>query len=377
MSILIGADIVPTKTNYDLFESADLNTLFGEELLSVFAESDMKILNLETPISDVGAPIAKNGPALVTPERVMPGIKALGVDLLSVANNHIVDYGAAGFNRTIEILNHNGINFVGGGSCLNDAAKPFVFNTKGKTIGVYSCAEHEFSIAGEDTPGANPFDPLESLDHISKLRDECDYVIVLYHGGKEHYRYPSPNLQKTCRKIVEKGADLVICQHSHCIGCVEKYNGCTIVYGQGNFIFDYSRNECWKTGLLIRITDEYQIEYIPIKKSENVVRIANGTEKDEILSDFFDRSEQIKKLGFVEERFCELSKQTIYFQLATISKANGFLFRVLNKFTKQKFGKWYVLRKFRSGKYFLENTIECESLRELFIKGLEEIGGEL
>ena len=63
-------------------------------------------------------------------------------------------------------------------------------------IGIYACAENEFTIATDTTAGANPFDPFESLDHIQNLKRSCDYVIVLYHGGKEHYRYPSPYLQK-------------------------------------------------------------------------------------------------------------------------------------------------------------------------------------
>ena len=68
----------------------------------------------------------------------------------------------------------------------------------------------------------------------------CNSII---NGGKEHYRYPSPDLQKICRKFIDKGADLVVCQHSHCIGCEEKYNHGTIVYGQWNFLFDRSNIE--------------------------------------------------------------------------------------------------------------------------------------
>lgn len=97
-------------------------------------------------------------------------------------------------------------------------------------------------------------------------------MIVLYHGGKEQYRYPSPNLQKTCRKLVEKGADLVVCQHSHCIGCREEYLQGTIVYGQGNFLFDDEENEYWQTSLLIMISDDFEVKYIPLKKNKNTVR---------------------------------------------------------------------------------------------------------
>ncbi|MFP3360883.1 CapA family protein, partial [Planococcus sp. SIMBA_143] len=85
-------------------------------------------------------------------------------------------------------------------------------------------------------------------------------------GGKEHYRYPSPYLQKICRKFVEKGADIVICQHSHAVGCFEEYHNSTIIYGQGNFVFDNSNIEFWQTSILvdINIKDGITIDYIPI-----------------------------------------------------------------------------------------------------------------
>jgi hypothetical protein len=69
---------------------------------------------------------------------------------------------------------------VGAGSNLNEAAKPYIWEHDGIQVGFYACAEYEFTIATEHSPGANPFDPLESLDHISILRNECDYIIVLY-----------------------------------------------------------------------------------------------------------------------------------------------------------------------------------------------------
>ncbi len=143
----------------------------------------------------------------------------------------------------MEILNRENIKYAGAGNDLKEASKPFVFEKNGIKIGIYCCAEREFSIATENKAGANPFDPLFSLDHIRLLKKDVDYVIVLYHGGKEHYRFPSPNLQKTCRRIVDSGADLVVCQHSHCIGCYEDWETGKIIYGQGNFLFDDSDSE--------------------------------------------------------------------------------------------------------------------------------------
>ena len=134
-------------------------------------------------------------------------------------------------------------------------------------------SEHEFTIASENSAGANSFDPLDSLDQISNLKKEVDYLIILYHGGKEYYRFPTPYLQRVCRKIVDKGANLVVCQHSHCIGAFEDYKNSKIIYGQGNFIFDREdriNKDCSQTSLLIEICLDkniISINYYPLRKN--------------------------------------------------------------------------------------------------------------
>ena len=161
--------------------------------------------------------------------------------------------------------------------------------------------------------GANPL-ILLSLDHIQELKSKCDYVIVLYHGGNEHYRYPSPHLQKVCRKIAEKGADLVICQHSHCIGCYEKYRGSIIVFGQGNFIFDRYENDYWQTSLLIKVSVDggFNVEYIPVRKVGNVIRLADEKDANEIMDAFQRRSSEILQEGFIEQQYRKLAFEHYY-----------------------------------------------------------------
>ena len=266
MYFLIGADLVPTKSNYDLFIKGDARMLVGDELKGILEKAYYRVFNLETPLTDDEKPIIKMGPNLIAPTTTIEAYKALEIDLLTLANNHILDQDIQGLTTTIETLERAGIKYFGTGEDVISAAEPHIFTFNNKKIGIYACVEHEFSIVEENRPGANPFDPLWSLDHVAELKKSVDFVIVLYHGGKEHYRYPSPLLQKTCRRLVDKGADLVICQHSHCIGCEEKYKGSTIVYGQGNFIFDDSDDECWQTSLLVIIGDDFEVSYLPIVK---------------------------------------------------------------------------------------------------------------
>lgn len=372
MSILIGADIVPTPSNIPLFESGDVITLVGKNLYDILMGADYRIFNLETPLADKKSPIRKNGSNFLAPTDCITGLEALRADLLSLANNHIMDQGSVGLASTISAISEKKISFVGVGENLFDARKPFVFEHHGKRIGVYSCTEHEFSIADEDNAGANPFDPLESLDHISELSKKTDYTLVLYHGGKEYYRYPSPNLQKTCRKIVEKGADLVICQHSHCIGCEENYRKGKIIYGQGNFIFDCDDNECFQTGLLVEITDKIQVNYIPIVKNENKVCLANKTEAKEILDGFHQRSEQIKEDSFLLNEYQKFAQDAIegYYRVF-YSNSDALVYRIINRLSNYRIERFMRERYLQKKGLKLRNFIECEAHQELLLKGIE------
>lgn len=374
MNILIGADIVPTPSNQHIFEASKIDQIVDNDLINILQNADYRIFNLEVPLTDIVSPIEKAGPNLIASKKSVVGLKQLGIDFLTLANNHILDQGEQGLWSTIAQLDSVGIAYAGIGKTLEDAAKPYIVALGCKKVGIYCCAEHEFSIANDKQAGANLFDPLESLDHIAALNTECDYVICLYHGGKEHYRYPSPNLQKTCRKIVEKGADLVICQHTHCVGCEEKWQGGTIVYGQGNFLFDNSESEFWQTSVLVCVElDNKKITYVPIQKAGNGVKIAIGSVAEKILSEMKRRSEDIQKNGFVEEQYKDFALQMRGAYLSIGDPiANTFVFRAMNKLCGNKLLLLYGNRKLKRNQPYLINLVECEAHRELYIAGIKQ-----
>lgn len=372
MYLLIGADLVPTKNNVDFFCSGNTESLVGDELNRVLSDASYRIFNLEVPLVDIENPIAKQGPNLIAPTGSVVGYKALGTNLLTLANNHILDQGIQGLESTISTLKKAGIAYVGAGSNLFDASTPYVFSFADKRIGVYACAEHEFSIATDNSPGANPFDPLWSLDHVAKLKEQADYIIVLYHGGKEHYRYPSPNLQKTCRRLIEKGANLVVCQHSHCIGCKEQHENGIIVYGQGNFIFDENSNECWKTSLIIKIDEEFNISFLPLVKEGYRVKAANESQGREILESFELRSKEILSPVFVQKKYDEFSNSFLSYYLSRIKGREALLFKAVNKLSNNRLRKITNDIKYDDEHLIaLWNWIDCEAHRELLLRGIQ------
>lgn len=315
MRIIVGADFVASEFNYQEFTDGDAEAIVGRELLDILNKADYRIFNFELAMVDEEHPIQKAGPCLRAPTSCINGYKAIGADLLALANNHMLDHGYEGLVSTIKTIDGAGIARLGGGFSQEEARQPKIVEIEGKKIGVYACCEHEFSWARDFGYGANGFDPFESLDEIADLKAKCDYVIVLYHGGKEHYRYPSPYLRKVCRKIIDKGADIVLCQHTHCIGTEEDYNGGKIVYGQGNFVFVKDRVEFpfegWFTGMLVAIDitdDGVKYEYIPYEMTEKGVKLSHDPS---LLEGFYSRSEEIRDEVATAKRYAEFASATM------------------------------------------------------------------
>ena len=156
-------------------------------------------------------------------------------------------------------------------------------------------------------------DEYDTIEDIREAKQNADRVIVLYHGGKEFSAYPSPRLYKICHAMVRAGADLVLCQHSHCIGCHEEYNGAHILYGQGNFHFlDPDPRESWYSELAVEYdTNSGEISFIPLRTTDEYISLAKGDDAEAILEAFKKRSEELKngewKRGWHE--FCESMRQ--------------------------------------------------------------------
>lgn len=370
ITINIGADFAPTKFNEKYFCDGDIVRLLGKELCQILNDADLNIFNLETPLTDKLSPIPKCGLNLIASAKSVAAYAKIPKLLLGLANNHIMDQDVQGLGSTTSTLKQNGIDYCGAGKNLKEASRSKILEIKNKKIGVYACAEHEFSIADENVPGANPFDPLECYDQVQQLKMNCDYLIVLYHGGKEYYRYPSPNLQKYCRKFVEKGADLVVCQHTHCIGCRENYRSGVIVYGQGNFLLDFNTDDEYShNSLLLKVildTTNHVIE-IPLSKNGPFVALASDEEALDVMKAYNDRSTAILDKQFIKKNYAAFANSMINGYLNGLL-GNNILIRILNRLLGRQLGALLHDQKSCIDNY---NCILCEAHRELLLEGLK------
>ena len=328
MKALIVGDVSPTPTTDPLFAKGDKQTLFTD-FLEVFKEHDFTFVNLECALTESENKIEKYGPNLKACTNTAFVLKEVGVNCCGLSNNHIFDFGIEGYRDTIKALDAAGIDYTGFGENYEDSRKNYYIKDGDKTICFITVCEHEYSYALDDRMGSRPFDVFDTLDDIREAKKNNDRVIVIYHGGKEHCRYPSPRLRKVCQAMIKAGADLVTTQHSHCIGCYENFNGGHIMYGQGNFHFVKLPGEAaratWETSMAISYdTDKNTVEFIPHRNTENGITIAKGEEKEEIFKEFEERNESLQNGTWIDgwKAFCQAFKN-MYINVVRKAQAEG------------------------------------------------------
>ena len=316
--ILIGGDVCPVNRYADLFRSGDRDAILGP-LAPIVLESDLFVANLECPLIAAPSPILKTGPALGVPTECARGLKNLGVHALSLANNHSMDHGPEGLDTTIDACHTQGIPVFGAGQTLAATQQLWKTEVNGLRVGVLGMAEREWSIADRRRPGANPIDLATFVRTMRQARTELDVIIVMLHAGAEGYELPSPGLQATSRFLVEEGANLVVSQHSHCVGSYEFYQGQLIVYGQGNFIFDYPTHGAkGQHGVLISLDIEADgrraFTFHPFMQKTHEAGITAVPEAEDFLKEFEARSAVLQDEDAVAQRWAEFcdSKKDYY-----------------------------------------------------------------
>lgn len=364
--IIIGGDTCPIGKNESLCIDAKSENVFND-VLPLLDNADIVVLNLECPLISTPSPIAKGGPAVGASKSTINVFNKLSVVALSLANNHIMDHGANGLTSTIEACNAAHIITFGAGINLSEAEKVKVIECDGIRIGLLGIAESEYSIADKDLPGAASINPVRIKRQIDSSRNNWDYLIVLLHGGNEYYRYPSPRLRELCHFIIELGACCVCCQHTHITGCMEKYLNSFIIYGQGNFIFDYpSTKSSFAEGIIadIKITKNsgISLELIPVcQKVDGVgVSLMTGSGKQVFMDGISERSQNIND-DFIYTKWLEFcySKKNLYLSIVL---GHNRLLTFLNYFGGfvAKFYRKSALRN-------MGNIVRCESHREILL----------
>jgi poly-gamma-glutamate synthesis protein (capsule biosynthesis protein) len=242
-------------------------------------QADLAVVNLETAITDGGEPVAGKNYHFRSPAAAFTALKAAGVDVVNMANNHALDYGPDGMADTFAAIKASGVAVVGIGHDAAEAYRPFTTTVRGQRVGIVSAndwLEPDLVApwsATDSQPGiAFSIDRTRLLQAVRDLRPQVDTLVTFLHWGTEETWCASSAQQDLAQALMEAGADLVVGSHTHRVFGVGKSGPSLVAYGLGNFVYWREDGESGRSGILLatvtgREVDSYS--WVP-------ARIANG-----------------------------------------------------------------------------------------------------
>jgi len=363
MKIIIAGDYYPSGRVKRIIESKDYASVFND-IIPIVKSSDYSIVNYESPVV-LGnyAPIKKCGPNLSSTKNAVEAIRYAGFKMVTLANNHILDFGPEALRDTVKTCNEYEIDTVGVGNDLSEASKIFYKTINNKILAIINCCEHEFSIATANSAGANPLNPIQQYYKIKEAKENADYVLVIVHGGHEHFQLPSPRMVETYRFFVDAGADAVVNHHQHCFSGYEYYNGKPIFYGLGNFCFEREGkvNTLWNTGLLLELQfDDGQIQFNMYPYFQ-----CNGSPTIKLMDDTSQFEKDISAINsIISDNSLLIEKCNKFYK--SRKKAIKLIFEPYNNKILRKLYYLDILPSFyNKKKVIVENYINCESHRDI------------
>lgn len=256
--------------------------VLGRDLVDQFKDADIAMINNEFPYSDGGSPLAnKTFTFRASPDSVK-NLNEMGIDIVSLANNHAYDHGMEALLDTFDTLDGAGIAYVGAGHDIKEAMQPKYFIAGGMKIAYVSATQIERTPspdtkeATEDSAGVlRTLDPERFLTVIKEASDNADLTVVYVHWGSENTYDVDDSQKSLARQYVESGADLIIGDHSHCLQGFEYVNGVPVIYSLGNFWFSSKDIDTAIVKAVVADKKVQSVQFVPCHQQNCKTRLLN------------------------------------------------------------------------------------------------------
>ncbi|MBM0742258.1 CapA family protein [Phormidium sp. CLA17] len=267
----------------DVTLSDHFEEIIGQDYQRPFAamkeyqQADLSMVNLENPLTR--ATLAMPGKQFnfkADPDAVKV-LTTGGVDLVSLANNHTMDFEAEGLKETLTTLDAAGIQYMGAGKDITEARRPKIIDVKGQRIAYLSYWGEEYG-AEVNKAGVNSIKEDRIAEDIKAIRDQVDWVIVNFHWGQELAEAPADWQVKLGHFTVDQGADVIVGHHPHVLQGAEIYKGRPIAYSMGNFIFGGNSRTDYETAVMqVSLKDkQMKVEFLPVEVTGYQPKVAEG-----------------------------------------------------------------------------------------------------
>lgn len=282
------------------------------DLIEEMRSADIMVLNNEFPYSDRGTPTPEKQFTFRARPQTVSYLGDLGVDLVSLANNHAYDYGETAFLDTMDTLAQAGIAYVGAGRNLQEARRPVYYIINNMKIAFVAATQIE-RLDNPDTKGATDtsagvfrcWNGDNLLETVREARQNSDFVIVFLHWGTENQDTIDWAQEKQAPEVAEAGADLIIGAHPHCLQQISMVNGVPVVYSLGNFWFNSKTVDTGMVKVVLNENGLQSLQFIPCLQSGCKTSLVQGEKKRRILNYMrgLSGSVQIDDDGYVIKKF--------------------------------------------------------------------------
>ncbi len=289
-------------------EGKGIQGVLSKELIEEMTSADIMMLNNEFAYSTRGTEESdKSYTFRADPSRVNI-LKEMGVDIVSLANNHALDFGPDALLDTFSTLDNAKISYVGAGENMARAKAPVYITVGDKTIAFVAASRVVFAMdwyATDTTPGMiGTYDPSLFLESIKEAKQNSDFVVAFVHWGVERNNYPE-NYQKVfAQNYIDAGADAVIGCHPHVMQGLEFYKGKPIAYSLGNFWFNQSHKESGMVKLYLEPDDGLRVQILPVMNQYVKTYLLTKDKERRAYFDFMEKLSfdvKIDDEGFVTE----------------------------------------------------------------------------
>ena len=284
--LLFGGDVLIKASTESIYKNNGVTGLVSEEILAEMQNADIMMVNHEFQFSTRGEPMEDKQFTFQTDPKNVQILLDLGIDIVSLANNHSLDFGQDALQDTFVTLDEAGILYAGAGDSKERAEELQVIEVNGKKFG-FLAATRVIPVAGWDVRNKQPglfttYDDTRLVERIRESKEECDFLAVYVHWGIEREEYPEEYQNVIAKHCVEAGADVIIGAHPHVLQGIEFIEGKPIFYSLGNYIFNNSIPKTTLVKVVIKADDTVEYSLIPAFAVNGQTQVMEGAEAEKL-----------------------------------------------------------------------------------------------
>lgn len=284
--LLFGGDVLIKASTESIYHKNGATGLVSEEILEEMQNADIMMVNHEFQFSTRGEPMEDKQFTFRTDPKNVQILLDLGIDIVSLANNHSLDYGRDALSDTFATLDEAGILYAGAGDSKERAEELQVIEANGKKFG-FLAATRVIPVAGWDVRNKQPglfttYDDTRLVERIRESKEECDFLTVYVHWGIEREEYPQEYQNVIAKHCVEAGADVIIGTHPHVLQSIEFIDGKPVFYSLGNYIFSSSIPKTMLVKVVIKADDTVEYSLIPAFAVNGQTQVMEGAEAEKL-----------------------------------------------------------------------------------------------